>query len=202
MAEGIGHLASLGAGVIKVPIGQGVELTDAQLTQAVESAAELGLPIVSHALSDEDTARAAAWGIHALAHTPTSSLSEATILAWSKGAVITTLRAFGGSATTLENLRQFHEAGATILYGTDMGNLRTPGIVESELQAMAQAGMTPLQIIAAGTWTPATWWGLETLGTLEVGNQASLLIVPNNPLDDASILASPSQVWIDGARRD
>ena len=199
---GIRTLAGLDAGVVKVPIGQGTELSDAQLERAVATASELGLPIVSHATTEEGAARAAAAGVGALAHTPTVSLSDDTVLAWSGGAVISTLRAFGGSSDTIQNLGRLHQAGSTVLYGTDMGNLQTPGIVEAELLAMQQAGMSPLQIIGSGTWVPAAWWGLGDLGTLESGKQASLLIVATNPLEDVGTLATPTQVWIDGSRRD
>jgi imidazolonepropionase-like amidohydrolase len=141
-------------------------------------------------------------GVAGLAHTPTSILTDETVEAWSGGAVITTLQAFGGGSSTLDNLGRLQQAGSTVLYGTDMGNVRTPGIVGSELELMLQAGMSPLQIVAAGTWVPAAWWGLSELGSLEAGKQASVVIVETNPLDDVSVLASPSQVWIDGIRRD
>ena len=198
----IRQLASEGAGVVKLPIGLGVELSDDQLTRAVAIADELGLPTVSHATSEAGAARAAAAGVDALAHMPTEALSDKTIQMWSTEAVIPTLRAFGGSSTTLENLRRLHEAGTTVLYGTDMGNLRTPGIVEVELLAMVSAGMSPLEVIGAGTWEPAEWWGLEPLGLLEAGRQASLIITDVNPIEEISALSQPTQVWIDGVRRE
>ena len=36
------------------------------------------------------------------------------------GVVISTLEAFGGRSSTVENLRQLRAAGATVLYGTDI----------------------------------------------------------------------------------
>ena len=42
-------------------------------------------------------------------------------------AVVSTLAAFGGSPAAVDNLRRLHAAGATVLYGTDLGNTRDAG---------------------------------------------------------------------------
>ena len=88
---------------------------------------------------------------------------------------------------TLVNLAKIHEAGINIATGSDAGNIGTlhGASLHREFQAMAEAGMQPLEIIVAATRN-----GAETLsddpdfGTVEPGKRADLLILSANPLDD------------------
>ena len=167
-------LADLGAAVIKLPVTAAPQLDDAALAAAAARAHELGLPVVSHALSDDQARRAALAGVDVLAHTPTETLSAATIAAWKGRAVISTLWAFGGAATTIGNLQALRAAGVTVLYGTDFGNTATPGIDGTELALLQQAGLSPQEILAAGTSAPAARWAPfnTQLGAIEVGRDA------------------------------
>jgi imidazolonepropionase-like amidohydrolase len=196
------ELHALGAGVIKLPITEAPQLDDAALMAAVAAAHELGLPVVSHALSDEQARRAAAVGVDVLAHTPTEMLSAKTVQAWSGRTVISTLRAFGGSAVTLANLQALKAAGATVLYGTDFGNTSTPGVDLGELMLLQAVGLTPEEIVAAGTSAPAgRWVGLGELGAVAVGKDASVMLLASDPLVDPRVLASPTAVVIRGVQQ-
>lgn len=193
----VDQLADAGAGVLKLPITSGPTLSTATLQAAAARAAARGLPIAAHALSDDEAALSAAIGATVLAHTPTGDLSAATLKAWSGGAVTSTLAAFGGT----DSLRALREAGATVLYGTDFGNLRTTGISATELERLGDAGLSGEEILLAGTQVPAAWWGLDHLGELSAGRDASFLVLSADPRDDPSVLASPEQVWVRGQRR-
>lgn len=197
----VDQLAALGAAAIKLPVTSAPQLADDALAAAAARAHVLGLPVVSHALSDDQARRAALAGVDMLAHTPTEPLSKATIAAWSRRAVISTLRAFGGSETTISNLKALRAAGATVLYGTDFGNTMTPGIDGSELALLLQAGMTPQEILTAGTSAPAAAWGLgSALGAIAVGLDASFLVLATDPLVDPMVLASAEAVYLRGVR--
>lgn len=215
--EAIDALADAGAGVIKVPFGHGPELRDAELATLVEHAHARGLKVAAHALLDADVARAAQAGIDVLAHTPLEPLSDATIEAFvgdacgreptapegtCSRAVVSTLMAFGGSLLAVDNLRRLHEAGAVVLYGTDLGNSPVLGIDADELALLRRAGLSPQESLDAATSTAARWWGLSELGALEPGRAASLLVLDADPLEDPSTLARPHAVWVDGARLD
>jgi imidazolonepropionase-like amidohydrolase len=115
--------------------------------------------------------------------------------------VISTLGAFGGAASTVDNLRALRAAGATVLYGTDFGNTRDTGIDREELRLLGEAGLDGAAILAAGTSTPAKVWAWTDLGGIEVGKAASLLVLDADPLVDASTLPRPVTVWIDGLAR-
>jgi len=193
-------LADAGAAVIKVPISSGPVFDDAALEAVVSRASGRGLPVVVHALSDAQAARGAAAGATVLAHTPTEALSAETVSAWAGGAVISTLAAFGGSDAEA-NLAALRAEGATVLYGTDFGNLRTPGISSTEIARLSSAGLSASEILAAGTSAPASFWGLETLGHLGAGAEASFLVLRTDPREEPGALSSPEQVWVQGARR-
>jgi imidazolonepropionase-like amidohydrolase len=87
------------------------------------------------------------------------------------------------------------------MYGTDFGNTTTAGIDEQELALMMEAGMDGTAILAAGTSTPASYWGFQDLGTLEVGKRASLLVLSGDPRESPLLLAEPEAVYIEGVKR-
>ncbi|WP_263410451.1 amidohydrolase family protein [Terriglobus tenax] len=81
-------------------------------------------------------------------------------------------------------LRELHKDGLTIVAGTDQA---IPGYsLHRELEIyVEQAGFTPMEALQAATIVPARVMGLEkTLGTVEVGKQADMVLLEANPLDD------------------
>jgi imidazolonepropionase-like amidohydrolase len=199
------QLHDLGAGLIKLPVmASAAQLDDAALTAAVARAHELGLRVASHAMGENEARRAGLAGADVLAHTPTQPLSDETIALWADRAVVSTVGAFGGSAGAVDNLKKLHAAGARVLYGTDFGNSSVLGIDAGELALMVSAGMTPAEVLAAGTSAPAEFWGplAEPLGALTPGKDGSLLVLNADPLVELATLGSPSRVYVRGVRVD
>lgn len=194
------RLAGLGAGVIKLPVTGSPVLSDDALRGAVERAHALGLPVASHALGDAEARRAAAVGVDVLAHTPVEPLTDMTVDAWQDRVVVSTLGAFGGDTATVANLARLRARGATVLYGTDLGNTRTAAIDPRELDLLEQAGLDGAAILEAGTAAPAAFWGLTDLGAIAVGKAASLLVLDADPTVDPDTLSHPVSVFLDGAR--
>jgi imidazolonepropionase-like amidohydrolase len=190
----IDRLAAAGARVVKLPLDIGGLPRDF-LDAAVEHAHAKKLRVAVHALSEDAAARAAAAGADILAHTPVEPLSDATVRAWSKGAVITTLAAFG-RPSTIENLKKLRAAGATVLYGTDLGNVRTDGISADEIAQLRRAGFDEAAITAAMTTTPIAYWQLPL--ELEAGDEATFLMLEGDPREDASVLLHPHAVFVRG----
>jgi imidazolonepropionase-like amidohydrolase len=198
----VDRLHAAGAALVKIPITDPPVLSDAALRAAVERAHALGLRVAVHALADDEARRAADAGADILAHTPLERLAEATVAAWRGRTVISTLGAFGGAARAVENLTRLRAAGLTVLYGTDLGNTRLVGIDPRELALLGDAGLDGAAILAAGTATPAAFWGtpLDTLGTIAPGKAASLLVLAADPRAEPGTLAAPLDVYLDGAR--
>ena len=129
--------------------------------------------------------------------------------------VIKTLKAPGQKAvaadpryaTALEvakrNLKRMVDAGVKYGFGTDTGPPgRFPGYFEHvEMQLMAEAGLTPAQIIQAATKNGAEFLGVtKDLGTLETGKWADLIVLGRNPLDNIQNTRSIEMVLIAGQK--
>jgi imidazolonepropionase-like amidohydrolase len=191
----IDRLADKGARVIKLPLDVGGLPRDFVDT-AVAYAHGKKLRVAVHALTAEAAARAAAAGADILAHTPIEPLPDATIAAWSKGCVITTLAAFGGRPAAIENLRKLRAAGATVLYGTDLGNLRTTGVSTEEVALMRSAGLDDAAITAAMTTTPLAYWELPL--EMKAGEEATFLMLHGDPRTNVDFLVKPYVVFTRG----
>jgi imidazolonepropionase-like amidohydrolase len=86
-----------------------------------------------------------------------------------------------------ENLVRVQRAGITIAAGSDAGNIGTlhgPAL-HRELEAMVQAGLTPLEALVAATRGGAAALGRSAdLGTLAPGKLADLVVLEADPLAD------------------
>lgn len=93
-----------------------------------------------------------------------------------------------------KSFRQAVEAGVKIAMGTDSG-VGKHGENGRELQLMVESGMTPMQAIIASTASAARLLHLdESLGTLEVGKLADVIVVDGDVLSDISRIANPANV--------
>ena len=98
------------------------------------------------------------------------------------------------------NLKRLADAGVRYGFGTDAG---VPGRVPAyldhwELQLMAEAGLTPMQIITAATRSSAEFLGARDLGTLVAGKWADLVVLDANPLADLKNSRKIAAVYIAG----
>ncbi len=162
---------------------------------AVEAAHARHLKVAVHALSDAAAKLAGRAGADVLAHTPIEPLSDETIALWADRAVISTLAAFGGSDTAIENLRKLRAAGVTVLYGTDLGNLRDAGPSAQEVALLARAGMSAAEIVDAMTTVPLRYWEITP-----PENQKTFLVLDGDPHTDIRFLLAPREVWSRGKR--
>jgi imidazolonepropionase-like amidohydrolase len=65
---------------------------------------------------------------------------------------------------------------------------------------MADAGLTPAQIVVSATGDAARCVGLaDRLGTLQAGRAADFIVLTRNPLDDIRNTRTIESVWIGGA---
>ncbi len=85
-------------------------------------------------------------------------------------------------------VRDMHQAGVEFLAGTDTGP-STPVLpgsgLHDELELFVESGFTPLEALQTATLNPARYFGKQqSMGTIEVGKVADLLVLDANPLDD------------------
>jgi imidazolonepropionase-like amidohydrolase len=130
--------------------------------------------------------RALGAGFDELAHTPwTHRLSDEVIATAARRLrIVSTLDicSYGRDTpeirTALENLRRFHDAGGSVIYGTDLGNgAIPPGIHTREAMLMAEAGLEFEEVLESMVRAP-----------LEPGAPADLVAFARNPLDDLRAL--------------
>ncbi len=87
----------------------------------------------------------------------------------------------------LDNMMILHEAGVRIAMGTDSGPpARFQGYFEHlEMAMMQNAGMSPADILESATRVAADCMGIgDELGSLEPGNWADFVILPEDPSAD------------------
>jgi imidazolonepropionase-like amidohydrolase len=147
-ARAVAEMADAGASCIKVASNSsaGPVFDDELFRVIVELAAARSLDVVAHAEGRGEAQRVARLGARRLAHAPfTERLDDDEIVAQAASVSwISTLAIHGGADLTvaLHNVRRFHAAGGTVLYGTDMGNGPTPvGLNGAELEALRDSGL-------------------------------------------------------------
>jgi imidazolonepropionase-like amidohydrolase len=102
---------------------------------------------------------------------------------------VPTLEALDGAGA--DNLRRFVQLGGCVAMGNDGGYLQglEVGLPLREMQAMTGAGMSPMQVLVAATFNAAGVCRRSgTLGTVQTGKFADLLVVDGDPLQDLAAL--------------
>ncbi len=187
----IRQLIDDGADVIKITMTSAPTLSDEEAAAIVETAHERGVPVTVHATSAADLKRALDAGVDDIAHIATDRVSDELIqrmiqmdVSW-----VPTFEAIEGQG--LDNLRRFVSAGGRVALGNDSGYLERleMGMPAREMQWMQKAAMTPMQIILSATRDAAyVCRRASTIGTLELGKFADVLVVNGDPLQDLEAL--------------
>ena len=95
-----------------------------------------------------------------------------------------------GYGYQLKLVSAFNKAGVLLLAGTDAPTL--PGLMpgrslHQEMQLLCEAGLSNYEALKAATTNPARFLKIHSdFGTIEVGKEASLLLLNKNPLEDIS----------------
>jgi imidazolonepropionase-like amidohydrolase len=134
--------------------------------------------------SREATARTAS------RRTPPAAPSEARQIRWQN---------------LLSNVHRLNDAGVPVAVGTDAGMAGTfHGFAAlHELELLVEAGMTPLQAIAAGTTVSARALGVNTeRGAIAPGKVADLVLIDGRPDEKISDIEKTRRVFLNGVEFD
>lgn len=92
-----------------------------------------------------------------------------------------------GYELALRNVKRVHDAGVTVAMGTDAGNpltLHGPSVY-LEMEALQEAGLSPMDVIVASTRGGARAMGrADDFGTIEPGLAADLIVLGADPTED------------------
>jgi len=101
------------------------------------------------------------------------------------------------------SVARMHEAGITILAGTDANDrshapYQLPhGVsLHDELEHYVRCGLTPVAALQSATSLPADIFGLHDRGRIEAGRRADLLMVEGDPTIDIGAIRNIKKVWI------
>lgn len=86
-------------------------------------------------------------------------------------------------------IKALHDSGAGLLLGADSPQIfNVPGfVIHRELEYLVASGLTPYEALRTGTVNPARFFGREKVsGTVEIGREADLVLIDDNPLTDIS----------------
>jgi imidazolonepropionase-like amidohydrolase len=176
------------------------------LAGAVAEAHRSGKPVFCHPAADADGLLAAVRsGVDVVAHTtPWTGPWDAALVKEMRErnvALIPTLTIWRYlrrhdrlssqeqvTGTTVGQLRAWHTAGGTLLFGTDAGAV--PDDPSEEYALMAEAGLSFRDILASLTTAPAQRFGDKDAGRIAPGLRADLVVLKSDPARDESALAA------------
>jgi len=209
------RLLDAGADIIKIALDSGGVfgrqipiLSPAEAAAIVQTAHARGVRVSAHVLQTGDLARALDAGVDDIAHMVEDELPDALIGGMVAAGTywVPTLELWQRvglpGKRPVTNLGRFVKAGGQVALGTDYAGYAAAfdlGMPVTEIGLMAEAGMTPMQIIIAATKNAAAVCGLDReLGTLETGKRADVLVVDGDPLADLQALTQTRLVLRDG----
>lgn len=102
-------------------------------------------------------------------------------------------------------IKALADGGALLMLGTDSPQMfNVPGFaLHHEVLVLAQAGLTPYQILVSGTanvgrYSREVLGKSDAFGTVQVGQRADLVLLEGNPLDDVHHLQRRAGVMVRG----
>lgn len=105
------------------------------------------------------------------------------------------------TAIRRELIKKLQDNGHGMLLGSDAPQLfNVPGFsIQHEIEAMHTAGLSPLEILQAGTINPAIFFGRDgTFGEIKEGQDADMVLLNANPLEDIKAFKQISSVMVQG----
>ena len=214
------RMAANDARYIKVLLFSTISIGKPALCGIVRAAHDRGLKVAAHATQVATVRQAVDAGADILLHVPMKEeyppeLAEKIA---EKGiAVAPTLVMMETFANSYRNgyipehyanadkaVRLLHEKGVTILAATDANSGSfAPAVpfgssMHREMDLLVKAGMTTAEVLASATSQNADIFGLDSIGRIQTGKSADLLLIDGRPDKTITDTTKIKQLWIDG----
>lgn len=181
-------------------------MTLAEIEAVVDEATNRGVPVASHAHGDEGGRAAVLGGVRSIEHG--TYLSEETLrLMAERGtylvptvAVVQDLMDVGGDyddpvlqvrgrhmlPRLMEVVQTAHRLGVSIVAATDTGYGPDSTLtLQHDIEMLTKCGLSPMEAIQAATRVAAELAGIEDrTGSIQLGLEADLIVVDQNPLEN------------------
>lgn len=187
------------------------QMTPEELTAGMTEARRAGRRVAAHAHGADGMKNAIKAGTHSIEHATLMDEEAAGLMREYGVFMVPTLSALATTAACgltcgipesalmkAKSMQARHEAsfkkaaraGIHVALGTDAGTpFNYHGENAQELERMVALGMTPMEALVAATSAAATLLGLaQTLGAIEPGKDADLLVIDGNPLSRVTVL--------------
>ena len=209
-----------GARYIKVLLMEPNLMLKGVLKDICNTAHKNGLKVAVHAISIKSVRMAVDCGADILLHVPmkeTFPEELAEIIAKKGIVVVPTLVMMETFASSGRNgyrpdhyfnaedaVKLLHKHGVTILAGTDANpGSFAPAVaygtsVHREMELLAKAGLTPVEVLASATGKIAEVFSITDIGTIKTGKRAVLMLVKGRPDKKITDTINIKQIWIDG----
>ncbi|MDA1188910.1 MAG: amidohydrolase family protein [Chloroflexi bacterium] len=104
----------------------------------------------------------------------------------------------------VNGFQRMRKGGVTIVCGSDTAWLDSPmGRFQQEIEAEVDAGMTPMEAIVSATRDSAkSLWMEDSIGTVETGKKADLVVIKGDPSKNIKNIWSVEDVFLAGHRVD
>ncbi|MGI9629051.1 MAG: amidohydrolase family protein [Longimicrobiales bacterium] len=194
--------------------------TQEELAAVVDEAAKGGVPVMAHAHGDEGGRAAVLAGVKSIEHgtylsdeTLRLMTEQGTFLVPTYSTIIDLVEAGGDYDDPVTRVRgmhmlprmertfkRAHELGVKIVTGADVSSTpQSMTRVSHEVFNFVELGMTPLEAIQTATTNAADLLGLaDRTGRIEVGYEADVIVVEENPLENIRTLQDPLIVISNG----
>jgi len=201
-----------------------VQFSFDELRVIVEEAERHGTYVAAHCTGTAGTVQALKAGVKSIEHGVMLDQECVDLMVANDATLVTTLtvplalphmkdvlpphmyeKGLKAAEAVVDSIQLARNAGVRIALGTDFSNSKNSPYTNlgKEFVSMVKAGLTPMEAIKAGTRNAAHLMLMEdSIGRLEPGKSADLVVVDGNPIDDISLLCGTDHIRVvmkDGA---
>lgn len=215
-----------GADIIKVAASGGVvtrgsnpnacEFSEDELQAIVDEAHNRGRKVAAHAHSDVSISTATRAGVDFIQHGSFATTKTLELMAANNTMLVPCIYSAvvqaesealarylrEGCKPIVEShksvVKEAKELGIKIALGSDAGTpLNYFGHAAKEFEFLTMRGLSNMEAIVAGTYNAARVVGVEdTLGSVEQGKIADLIVMDGNPLDNINVLQDSTRIML------